>query len=493
MQLQQLLPEQVIPQAINSRGLLTGLTIDSREVKPGMAFLACRGEQVNGADYIDQALAKGAAAVLIDASQSLADPTVSIVAVERLEQRLGELADRFYGQPSQMLNVVGITGTNGKTSTSHFLAQALNSLGHPAAVMGTVGYGLLNQLQAASHTTPDVVRVHQMMAEMKAAGAEQLLMEVSSHALDQHRVDRVNFDQAVFTNLTRDHLDYHGDMQAYGDAKARLFSDYGIRQAVLNLDDPFVGQLLDRIPAGVHISGFGLAPSEQARRLSENMICMERYHLTTEGIWGEMSTPKGRLPFKSSVIGRFNLSNLMATVAVLQGQGFENEQIAHALHAINGVAGRMETVADDSGRLVVIDYAHTPDALDKALATLREHVQGQLWCVFGCGGNRDKGKRPLMAAAAEKRADSIVVTSDNPRSESADAIINDVVAGFSRNAVVRTIVDRAEAIRYVLQQADAGDVVLVAGKGHEDYQEVDGVRHHFSDRETIAACLEGAA
>lgn len=493
MDLQQLLPERRFAQSADAALKVSGLTIDSRQVEPGMAFLACRGEQVNGIQFVDQAVANGAAVILVAADQLLANQQVPVIQVEGLEQRLGELADRFYGSPSERVAVIGITGTNGKTSTSHFIASALDQLGSRAAVMGTNGYGFLETMNQASHTTPDVVRVQRMLAELETEGAQNLVMEVSSHALTQQRVDHVHFQQAVFTNLTRDHLDYHGNMANYGAAKVRLFTDYGIAHGVVNLDDPFAETLISRIPASVHISGYGLAPSSLVNRLSEPMICMERYHLSKDGIWGEMSTPQGNLPFKTHLLGRFNLSNLMAMVAVLQWRGYSNEQIAAQIELLKGVDGRMEAVTEAGDRLVVVDYAHTPDALEKALRSLRGHCQGQLWCLFGCGGDRDKGKRPLMAAMAERWADQVMVTSDNPRSEKPEAIIDDVRKGFKSEQKVTIEMDRAKAIAKVLQQSKAGDLVLVAGKGHEDYQEISGVRHPFSDRETILACVETAA
>ncbi len=493
MTLGELLPDYAFSTEQARATLISGMTIDSRSVQPGFAFLACKGEQVNGADYIDGAVALGAAAILLAADQPEVISSVPVIRLPGFETMLGQLASRFYGSAHDTTKNIGVTGTNGKTSVSHFIAQMANALDSKTAVLGTVGYGFLDALNVATHTTPDVVRVHQLLAELHEQGAVNVAMEVSSHALEQGRVDGVRFEQSVFTNLSRDHLDYHGSMQAYGEAKAKLFERVELQHAVINLDDPFAEALLNHIPEGVAVTGYGMAPSLTASRLSENMICMERYCLTSEGAWGEMSTPKGRLSFKTPLIGRFNLSNLMASVAVLLWRGYSLTALQGVIATLQGVAGRMDVVSDPKGRLVVIDYAHTPDALSKVLQSLREHSRGTLWCVFGCGGDRDKGKRPLMGQAAEKYADRLVVTSDNPRSEQPKMIVADILAGLQKASAAEVCIDRQAAIAFALKHANKGDVVLIAGKGHEDYQEVDGVRHYFNDRYSVEAILEGAA
>ena len=454
MTLEQLLPET--GSQLSALGcqqqLIEGITSDSRRVEPGSLFLACQGESANGADYIPKAAEQGAVAVLVNEHQQV-QSQLPVIVVEGLEQRLAELAGRFYGNPSQSLHVVGITGTNGKTSCSHFIAQALQQLNHKTAVVGTNGYGFLGALHQASHTTPDAVYLQGLLANMLEEGAESVVMEVSSHALDQKRVAGVDFDIAVFTNLTRDHLDYHGDMASYGDAKGRLFREYGIKQAVINLDDPFSRTLLQQIDADVEVIGYGM---ELANDCSCGQIWVEDSCLSLAGTEVSLQTPVGQVAFSVPVLGKFNLHNLMATVAVLLAKGIEVADIQSAMAGLQGVEGRMQPIdPQSSDKLVVVDYAHTPDALEKTLLALRNHCHGKLWCLFGCGGDRDRGKRAQMAAVAEKFADSVLVTSDNPRSERPEDIIKEILQGFSKPDAVTVEVDRRSAIQQVLKMAKA--------------------------------------
>ena len=496
MTLVELLPDQA--EQLRRLGLdklrLAGITIDSRRVRHGDLFLACKGERFNGVDFVESAAEKGACAVLVNQkwqTESMIDSCpVPVIAVPELEQRMPELANRFYQQPSKDLHVIGITGTNGKTSCSHFIAQALNALSSKSAVLGTNGYGFLDELNTASHTTPDTLYLQRMLADMRQQGANNIVMEVSSHALDQKRVAGVAFDQAVFTNLTRDHLDYHGDMAEYGFAKQRLFSEYGIQQAIINLDDPYAAQILKVIADDVQIIGYGAERSALCESHDNlQQIWIEHCALSVQGIEADLHTPWGTLKLSTSIIGAFNLSNLMATVAVLIGRGYSLKQIAAVLPQLKGVSGRMEAIEDDEGRLLVVDYAHTPDALEKALLALRGHCDGQLWCVFGCGGDRDTGKRAQMAAIAETLSDRTVLTSDNPRTENPQKIIEAVLAGFQSIDGVVVESDRRNAIELAVSSAKSGDVVLIAGKGHEDYQEIHGVRHPFSDASVIRELL----
>ncbi|MEH6626954.1 MAG: UDP-N-acetylmuramoyl-L-alanyl-D-glutamate--2,6-diaminopimelate ligase [Motiliproteus sp.] len=492
MTLQQLLPD--VAAMLSSMGhdklCFSGLTIDSRKVKAGDLFLACQGATVNGIGFVDSAIKKGAEAVLINSQQTLKNCPVPVIPVPNLEQRLAEFGGRFYQQPSAKMQVVGITGTNGKTSCSHFIAQALTLLSSPSAVIGTNGYGFLDNLNRASHTTPDALYLQRLLAEMLEQGANNVVMEVSSHALDQGRVTGVQFDQAVFTNLTRDHLDYHGDMQSYGAAKKALFSDFGVHYAVLNLEDAYAAELIAVISGGVEILGYGIKQSQLAQSVPQ--IWVEKQQLSAGGIEATLNTPAGLISFSSTILGGFNLSNLMATVAVLLNMDFSPDAIAAVLGQLQGVDGRMQPVAEINDRLIVVDYAHTPDALEKALLALRNHCRGSLWCVFGCGGDRDRGKRSEMAAIAEKYADRQVVTSDNPRSEPAEQIIEEILAGFSHRDNLSVEGDRRQAIALAVAQAQAGDVILVAGKGHEDYQEIGGVRYPYSDSEVIRSLLSAA-
>jgi UDP-N-acetylmuramoyl-L-alanyl-D-glutamate--2,6-diaminopimelate ligase len=459
------------------------LTLDSRTVKPGSLFLAVPGARTDGRQYIAGALARGAAAVLYEADGFEPDAyAAAAIGVKGLRQQIGAIADRFYGSPSRKLKVVGVTGTNGKTTTTHLLAQVLDAPARRCGLIGTLGCGFPGALDPSLHTTPDAIRVHQLMAELVKAGARTVCMEVSSHALDQARVAGVAFDIAVFTNLTRDHLDYHGDMQAYAAAKARLFDFPHLEAAVINADDSFGRELIARARGRVRAVSFGLQAGE---------VHALAVQPAPDGLTLTVATPQGEATFSSPLLGRFNAANLLAVLAVLLVAGMPLAEAAAALAQARPVAGRMERFGGDAQPLVVVDYAHTPDALEKALAALREHTAGRLVCVFGCGGDRDRGKRPQMGAIAETLADIVIVTSDNPRHELPMAIINEIVAGMRSTPTVVT--DRAHAIRAALAEARTGDTVLVAGKGHEDYQQVGDRRLPYSDRDTVRELLGEAA
>ncbi|HEY5718487.1 MAG TPA: UDP-N-acetylmuramoyl-L-alanyl-D-glutamate--2,6-diaminopimelate ligase [Motiliproteus sp.] len=465
---------------------ITGISNDSRRVQPGDLFLAVSGARLNGADFIPAAVAAGAAAVLCDAPVK-GQFDVPVIERASLKNQLAELAARFYQQPGQALDLIAITGTNGKTSCCHFIAQALAALGGKPALIGTNGYGFYGALDSASHTTPDAIRLQQLLASLRLAGASQVAMEVSSHALEQGRVAGLRFRQGVFTNLSRDHLDYHGTMEAYGAAKARLFDEYGIEHAIINRDDTFGRQLLQQLPAGVTPISYGFEPALG----TEAALWVSDFRQTATGIRALIHFGGEHAELDSPLIGRFNLLNLLAAAGVLLARGYPLQTVAQVLATLQGVAGRMESRRAAGRPLVVIDYAHTPDALEKALQALRGHCQGLLWCVFGCGGDRDRGKRPQMAAIAETHADCLVVTSDNPRSESPKAIIDEVLSGVNQTQAVLVEPDRGRAIRLAIASAGPADVVLVAGKGHEDYQEVEGVRYPFSDAEQVQQALQG--
>jgi UDP-N-acetylmuramoyl-L-alanyl-D-glutamate--2,6-diaminopimelate ligase len=457
---------------------------DSRRVLPGDVFLACRGEYADGRDFISAALAKGAAAVLWDDADGFAwkpEWTVPNLPVPQLRERAGIVASHVYGHPSQAMKVIGITGTNGKTSISHWLAQAFCLLKQKAALIGTVGNGFYGQLTETTHTTPDPVTVQQRLAEYHRQGARVVTMEVSSHGLDQFRVNGVSFATAVFTNLTRDHLDYHGSMEAYGAAKERLFQWEGLQHAVVNVDDAFGRELASRIdPQETQLVRYGLEQGD-VRPLS--------LQATLDGLSMRITTPWGEVDVKTALLGRFNASNLLACLSTLLVNGVPLADAAAVLGRIQPARGRMQRVGNGHEPLVVVDYAHTPDALEKALETLAEirPADSRLYCVFGCGGDRDKGKRPMMGAIAERLADVAVVTSDNPRTEDPTSIINDIVAGMK--APGRVEPDRAGAIHWAVSQAKVGDIVLIAGKGHEEYQDIAGVKHPFSDFRVAEAAL----
>lgn len=476
----ELLPELVDSQA--GACVVTGISQDSRQIAAGDLFCARAGGQYKGIDFVADAIEKGAAAVLIDSSEQWVEPSpVPVIAVEQLAQRLSGIAGRFYGEPSSALKMVGITGTNGKTSCSHFLAQSLNHLGLRTAVIGTVGNGFPDALQSATHTTPDAVGLQRLLAEFVQQGADAVVMEVSSHALDQYRVAGLSFNVAAFTNLSRDHLDYHGSMDEYGAAKARLFHDLAPAHAVINADDLFGQVLLERFAEDTSVLGFG----EEAGELRAAEVCLQK-----SGIVAQLNTPWGDIALNTQVVGQFNVSNLLLTTAVLGVMGFDAENIQQQLMVLTPVPGRMQCLGDDTQPLVVVDYAHTPDALEKALNASRQHTPGQLICVFGCGGDRDTGKRPEMGRVAARLADVIYVTSDNPRTEDPRQIIDMILPGCTDMKSVTAVIDREQAIRDAVLVAGKDDVVLVAGKGHEDYQEIMGQRQPFDDVQVAKAALQ---
>jgi len=464
------------------------ITADSRQVGPGSLFLAYPGERVDGRDFIAQAVAQGAAAVLWEKSGFTWDESWQIPnqPTDELRAQCGFIADEFYGHPSRGLWMIGVTGTNGKTSCTHWLAQAFDALGKSAAVIGTLGNGFPNALSAAINTTPDPILLHGMLDQYRRQGAQTVAMEVSSHGLDQGRVNGVNFDVAVFTNLSRDHLDYHGDMQAYAAAKRKLFHWPGLSCAVLNADDEVGREITAELQdLGRQALTYGLDGGDVRGR---------HLQFSSSGLSMQVQTPFGNGELQASVFGRFNAYNLLAVLSAMLVSDIPLPEALRALHAVRPVAGRMQSLGGNSKPWVVIDYAHTPDALEKVLSTLTEQLaesrkeRGRLICVFGCGGNRDAGKRPLMGAIAARLADVAIVTSDNPRNEDPDSIIADITR--DQAAMMQIETDRAAAIQRAVSLAGPSDIVLIAGKGHEDYQEVGGVKHPFSDYAVAQQALQ---
>lgn len=482
------------PDLLASLGVtITRLVTDSRAVAPGDTFVAYPGGQADGRQFIAQAIANGANAVIWDAHSFNWNDAWQIpnLAVTDLRHHAGEIADYVYGHPSEKLWVVGITGTNGKTSCSHWIAQSFSALGKNAALVGTLGNGFPGALQPTLNTTPDAVRLHGLLADYLAQGAQAVAMEVSSHALEQGRVNGVNYDVALLTNLSRDHLDYHGDMHHYAAAKRQLFDWRQLKYAVLNLDDAFGAELAAQLmDAEVEVVGYGLndAALALAERLGLRMIYGGALHMDAQGIRLQVHSSWGGASLHSPLIGRFNAENLLGALAVLLVSGVALNDAVCELAQVNAVPGRMQTFGGDGRPTVVVDYAHTPDALEKVLQALREVTGGRLVCVFGCGGDRDRGKRPMMGTVAAKLADVCIVTSDNPRSEDPDEIIAAVVSGMN-GWNYRIIEDRAEAIAQAIFEAAAADTVLLAGKGHEPYQEINGVKYPFSDIEIAQRAL----
>ena len=477
---------------LRARGV-RDLRLDSRQVERGDAFIAVPGRHVDGRNFIEQAAARGAVAVLVEADGWTSPHAgVPVLPLTGLTADLGRLAAAWYGEPSRALFSVGVTGTNGKTSCSQWIAQALSAAGRPCGVIGTLGSGFPGQLQDAGLTTPDPVSLQRAVRALADRGARALAMEVSSIGLDQQRVDGMKFDVAVFTNLTRDHLDYHGTMAAYGQAKARLFDWPTLTHAVLNLDDAFGRQLAHALQARARapkLIGYSVASSGV-----DAVPCLLRataLRATATGQAFTLTVGDAHADVTVGLVGTFNVSNLLAVTGVLLAAGLSLAEAAALLPQLSPPPGRMQCLGGSGQPLAVIDYAHTPDAIAQALTALRPLAQtrgGALWIVFGAGGDRDPGKRAPMGAAASA-ADHVVITSDNPRGEEPAAIAAQVAAGVPAGSSCRTLIDRAMAIDSVLADADARDVVLIAGKGHEPYQETRGVRTPFSDVERAGAAL----
>ena len=471
---------------------VSDLTQDGRAARPGCAFLAVHGTHEHGLKYAPQAVANGARAVLWEPAPEAVVPDlpsqIVVAPVERLREHASTIADRFFGSPSQALSVAGVTGTNGKTTCAFLVAQALEAAGRPAAFMGTIGTGRPRALVASALTTGDAITVQRTLAGLRADGAASVAMEVSSHAIDQARVGAVRFRTVAFTNLTRDHIDYHGTMENYGATKARLFTREELASRVINVDDPF-GRVLAKDPRGRGRLIVTSRGHQSHTRAAAGFVRAMHVELSTRGIELEYDSSWGPGALTSTLIGDFNVDNLLTVIAILLDWELTPEQVSHTLARVHAAPGRMETFGGTRAPLVVIDYAHTPDGLRKALSASRAHCRGRLTVVFGCGGDRDAGKRPLMGEIAAELADAIVITDDNPRTESPEAIAAGIVAGIPAGHPYRIEHDRARAIRDTLVDANENDVVVVAGKGHEDYQIYGNERRKFSDQKVVAAAL----
>ena len=469
-----------LPQLLDREGeafantIIKGMQLDSRRVRPGDLFLALPGEQHDGRQFIEQAVANGAAAVLAEAPVAgfLEAISVPLIEVPELRFEAGLLAARFYGNPSQSMQVLGITGTNGKTTTSRIVAQLTRTLGKPCGVIGTLGATLEDDVTVASNTTPDALSLQRQLAQWLEQDVLAVSMEVSSHALEQGRVNGVAFETAIYTNLSHDHLDYHGSMEAYGRAKQRLFAADGLRHAVINMDDPFGASIKAAVAADVQVLTYSVSGASADVRV-------ENAQFDSDGVRGDLQTPWGNATFFSPLPGDFNLANLAASVTALVLGGEELGSVLSAAANLQPVPGRMQLLPTTLDIQVIVDYAHTPHALEQALKALRPHVTGSLVTVFGCGGDRDRGKRQQMGRIACALSDRVVVTSDNPRTEEPLEIMRDIESGCSGHYMLRA--DRADAILAAVAAAQVGDCVFIAGKGHECYQLVDGQRLPFSD------------
>lgn len=475
---------------------VSGIAIDSRNISAGDLFVALPGTRQHGNDYIETAARQGAVAVIYDEDSSLSEDIntglindVPLIAIRNITEQAGVIASRFYGEPSHAMTVVGITGTNGKTTCSVLLAQALNELGARASVIGTLGTGVWGDIRPSTHTTPDAVTLQRNMSELVDLGADQLLMEVSSHGLQQGRVNGTKFNTAVFTNLSQDHLDFHGSMQQYGAAKAKLFYQNNLNLAVVNIDDEFGRELLAGPIQAEQIISYGI---------EEGDVRVSRVTLHEAGMHLDVLSPWGELHIDSSLMGRFNVYNLLACTAVLLATGYRVSDAGRAMSAAESAAGRMECFVS-KGITVVVDFAHTPDALQQALLALREHIQleqnkgSRLICVFGCGGDRDQSKRPAMGRIAAQLADVVIITDDNPRHEEPAKIRAEILAGIVETVqeIPREIADRRAAIKAAWQLAQQGDIILIAGKGHEVTQQLGDLKIPFDDREVVSGLLSG--
>lgn len=477
MRLHELLSSWIKPETMDCE--LTGLHNDSRQIKAGDLFIAYPGAATDGRLYIEKALNAGARAIVYDPQefpQQISIPTtIPSVAVTNLADRLAKIAKAFYHNPGASLAVTGITGTNGKTTIAYQLAQAHQLLGQDAAYIGTIGQGPIDKLAVLENTTPDALCLLKLMHEYQQAGLKQVSMEVSSHALVQKRVDAVDFTQAVFTNLSLDHLDYHHTMQEYAQAKSLLFSRPELQWAIINQDDSYQKTMSAVLKKQVKKLTYGIHQDCDVKAID--------WRMDVNGTEIEVRSPWGQHCITSKALGQFNMYNSLAVFSSLLASSYEPEKIIEIMPQLHSACGRLQVVAD--APYVLVDYAHTPDALENVLSTLHELKKGRLWVVFGCGGDRDKSKRPVMGKAASKYADNVVITSDNPRTENPELIIEEIATGVPSSAQPIKLVNREEAIAYALNRADKDDIILIAGKGHEDYQQIGTVKHAFSDQEVV--------
>lgn len=495
MELKTLLQDWVeVPSAWNKE--IKGITLHSQAVQLGDLFIAAKGASRDGRYFIEEAISKGASAVLCE-EQGLEGFRVAtwglipVLSFPQLSSQIESIAVKFYGDPSAFLKVSGVTGTNGKTTTTFLLAQAQMRLGIPTAVLGTLGYGDINNLFAGGLTTPDPISLQKYLAQIKESGIKAVAMEVSSHGLDQNRVKSLRFETALFTNLTQDHLDYHQTMENYGKAKQKLFQVPSLRRAIVNADSDYAEKIIMATRKELPLALYSCRPRIDIRGLRQREILfltVEAYTQSPKGIVASIKTSWGKTELRSPLLGEFNLSNLLGVMAELCLQGFALNDVSEALSYALPPPGRMQRMGGFRDPLIIVDYAHTPDALEKALKAAKLQGKRRLWCVFGCGGERDQEKRQKMGAIAGQYADKIILTNDNPRAENPETIINHILQGITVENVEKVVVelDRFKAIAYALEQALPVDTVLIAGKGHENYQNINGKQLPFSD----TACVE---
>jgi len=474
---------------------VTGVKMDSRLLQQGDLFIACFGRHHDARDYIDHAIKSAVSAVLAESGgawQGIQNRNgIPIIAVDNLSAKISEVAGRFYGKPDNTMTVIGITGTNGKTSCSHFIAQALEASGVSTGIIGTLGYGRYSDLKETQHTTPDAVFTQKALAEMQRDRVQGVAMEVSSVGLHQHRVEAVTFDTALFTNLSRDHLDYHDSMENYADNKRKLFLQPGLRSAIVNLDDSYGLYMMDAVARDVKVYTYSL--SNHTASVYAKSIQLDRH-----GFNAEVVTPYGEGSISCPLFGYFNISNVLAALTTLisffeKTGTVDLEKLCGVVSGLKPVVGRMEIIGSSDELTCIVDYAHTPDGLKSALTAIRDHFDGKVWCVFGCGGNRDRGKRPMMGEIAMAYANKLIITDDNPRNESGEEIVRHILSGIEESSDVSVIRDRAQAIQFAIESARPEDIVLVAGKGHENYQDIGGRRTVFSDANQVRLALQRRA
>lgn len=471
---------------------VTGVAIDSRQVKPGDLFLAYKGSQANGIDYIEDAIQSGAIAIAVDEAEEINVKSIAIkiIKVPGLRKQAGFIISRFYDEPSKAIQLIGVTGTNGKTTVSYMISYALYVLGKQSAVIGTLGYGQFRQLETSTSTTPDPVKLHSLFSSWRD-DVDFVAMEVSSHALDQGRVAGAEFDIAVFTNLTRDHLDYHKTIEDYAEAKFQLFESPELKHAIVNVDDNYGAQLIESLPSTLNTVAYSAK-----QKLSEfnnkdvSYVYCKNIETNNLNLTISIDSSWGQAIVQTSLLGEFNVDNILAAFATLCVFGFDIEKIAETLSGFTGIPGRMEYFSAKEKPLLVIDYAHTPDALEKALIALRSYCSGKLYCVFGCGGDRDVGKRSQMGTISERLSDQIILTNDNPRTEVPEKIVENILEGINDKSNVVIKYDRSDAITNTFLNADKNDVILIAGKGHETTQQVGESLLPFSDRELARRLTE---
>ena len=451
---------------------------DSRYVNKGTVFFAVKGLSSDGCDFIESAINSGACAVVYEPPYDLSniETSIPIIAVDDLKLEIANIVSRHYESSINEMSIIGVTGTNGKTTVSWLIHQGFKKIGYKSGYIGTLGYGLEN-LNLNELTTPSCMKLHKILSEFQNSGVEYVVMEISSHAIDQKRIEGINFNTVIFTNLSRDHIDYHGNMENYGETKAKLFLERQSKIKIININDSFGRSLIERVDEGVISTSI-----EPINIDKDKFISVTKYETNGSGFDIDLKSSWGTFKTHVPLLGTFNIENVIQTIALFLSHGFSLSKIQIIIEGMKAPSGRMESVDVDNNHLlpkVLVDFSHTPDALKLSLQSIRDHYDGKIWCVFGCGGDRDRGKRKMMGNIAERYADYVIVTSDNPRNENPEKIISDILEGISSK--VETIVSREEAINFAIMNANKNEIILIAGKGHESYQKIGEETLEFSD------------